>query len=565
MYPCPVLSYLSYPPRTTSEDTAVPCRSHRLARIGPYGDPARSELGKVFALLWPVEIFSAREIASAAGVTAAHVERHRLAAGIPAAGAYVRQADAVAPAASDRGRRGAVEPVSRLFRCLGGAGTPWPVWSRHVQCRAHRAGGDPHRDVIRSAECPRDRDDPDPPPPAKLVFLDDAGTGRRRRRWRPEDPAPRSSGAAHRARAADNLESGAGGSAAGAATGTEVPSRYRRRRRHRPVVQAPVVSGPRIPSKRVESRQPQSRRRATRARGTGGGAGTGTGTGVGEGTGGGLGAGSGGGEGGGPYRPGAGIDPPALIREMKATYTDDARRRGIEGEVLLEIVILRDGSVGDVRVRRGLDRRSGPARDRRRAAVAVLACQTPRRRRRCHRGSRRRIQVEVMPMSPFWAVVVGCSSRGGGALGWAVGTRSRAARARGRARRSCCSSWPFRVRPRSRHRSSSPARGTSSSSRSASRRTTRCSVTPSRPEPPSRRWLAVAACSRSWRPLSASTPSGIASRPRRSQCAGGSRRHKRQPASVARPDRARRAPARDARRPSGRHWRAAESRRRQRR
>ena len=83
--------------------------------------------------------------------------------------------------------------------------------------------------------------------------------------------------------------------------------------------------------------------------------GTGTGTGVGEGQGGGLGAGSGGGTGGGPYRPGAGIDPPKLIREMKATYTDEARRRGIQGDVVLEIVILRDGSVGEVTVRRGLD------------------------------------------------------------------------------------------------------------------------------------------------------------------------------------------------------------------
>jgi protein TonB len=41
---------------------------------------------------------------------------------------------------------------------------------------------------------------------------------------------------------------------------------------------------------------------------------------------------------------------------VKGTYTDDARRRGIQGDVLLEIVVRRDGSVGDVRLLRGLDR-----------------------------------------------------------------------------------------------------------------------------------------------------------------------------------------------------------------
>ncbi len=86
-----------------------------------------------------------------------------------------------------------------------------------------------------------------------------------------------------------------------------------------------------------------------------GGAGTGSGTGIGEGSGPGVGPGSGGGTGGGPYRPGSGIEPPRLVREVKADYTEAARRRGIEGEVLLEIVVRRDGTVGDVRVERGLD------------------------------------------------------------------------------------------------------------------------------------------------------------------------------------------------------------------
>ena len=55
--------------------------------------------------------------------------------------------------------------------------------------------------------------------------------------------------------------------------------------------------------------------------GKGGGAGSGTGTGLGEGDGSGVGPGSGGGTGGGPYRPGSGIEPPRLLREVRADYT----------------------------------------------------------------------------------------------------------------------------------------------------------------------------------------------------------------------------------------------------
>lgn len=88
--------------------------------------------------------------------------------------------------------------------------------------------------------------------------------------------------------------------------------------------------------------------------GAGGGAGTGRGTGLGEGRGPGVGDGTGGGIGGGPYRAGSGIDPPRLLREVKATYTEEARRANITGDVELEITIRRDGTVSDVRVRRGL-------------------------------------------------------------------------------------------------------------------------------------------------------------------------------------------------------------------
>jgi protein TonB len=91
-----------------------------------------------------------------------------------------------------------------------------------------------------------------------------------------------------------------------------------------------------------------------RGSGSGGGAGTGTGTGSGEGQGAGIGAGSGGGTGGGPYRPGSGITPPAIEREVKPDYTEEARRRGVAGDVVLEIVVRSNGSVGDVKVLQGL-------------------------------------------------------------------------------------------------------------------------------------------------------------------------------------------------------------------
>ena len=96
--------------------------------------------------------------------------------------------------------------------------------------------------------------------------------------------------------------------------------------------------------------------------GLGGGSGTGQGTGMGEGQGAGVGAGEGGGTGGGPYRPGSGVTPPSLLREVKPQYTEEARRRGIEGDVVLEIVVRADGSVGEVsvlqRLGSGLDQRA---------------------------------------------------------------------------------------------------------------------------------------------------------------------------------------------------------------
>lgn len=89
--------------------------------------------------------------------------------------------------------------------------------------------------------------------------------------------------------------------------------------------------------------------------GSGGGSGTGTGTGIGPGTGPGLGPGSGGGTGGGVYRPGSGVTDPIPRHEVKPQYTADAMRAKIQGTVVLECIILPDGTVGQVRVIKSLD------------------------------------------------------------------------------------------------------------------------------------------------------------------------------------------------------------------
>ena len=89
--------------------------------------------------------------------------------------------------------------------------------------------------------------------------------------------------------------------------------------------------------------------------GCGWGTGWGTGTGIGPGTGSGLGLGYGGGTGGGAYRPGNGVEPPKVLREGKPQYTADAMRAKVQGAVLLQCVVLPDGTVGDVQVVRSLD------------------------------------------------------------------------------------------------------------------------------------------------------------------------------------------------------------------
>jgi TonB family protein len=50
---------------------------------------------------------------------------------------------------------------------------------------------------------------------------------------------------------------------------------------------------------------------------------------------------------------------PMLIREYKPNYTEEARRRKIEGIVEMDAVVLEDGTVGDVVVTKSLDQEYG--------------------------------------------------------------------------------------------------------------------------------------------------------------------------------------------------------------
>jgi TonB family protein len=308
------------------------------------------QVGKEFANVEGVEIYSLREIAAAAGVPPGHVERHAIASGVASSRGWIAEGDAVRlvreiaaarPAPSDHPTFFAVvtspppRPKSGLF---ASAGIHAAVVVLIVSLALIGASG------TESAATP---------PPAHLVYMMMPGPG--------------------------------GGGGGG---GVKVPLPVRRAARKAPevrkaatplpeirppeppptpkveptpappppVVQAPVVSTPAAVVEAKGLPAPVEKPQADQGSGTGGGAGTGSGQGVGAGAGSGIGEGTGGGEGGGPFRPGSGIEPPTLLREVIGSYTDDARRRGIQGEVLLEIVIGRDGSVGDVRVVRGLDR-----------------------------------------------------------------------------------------------------------------------------------------------------------------------------------------------------------------
>ena len=55
------------------------------------------------------------------------------------------------------------------------------------------------------------------------------------------------------------------------------------------------------------------------------------------------------------FRSGPGITLPKLVHETKPSYSATARNAGVQGIVVLDCVILTDGTVGDVRVSKPLD------------------------------------------------------------------------------------------------------------------------------------------------------------------------------------------------------------------
>jgi TonB family protein len=301
-----------------------------------------------------VEIFALKDIAAAAGVPVGQVESHVIAGGVPTADGWLTEPDAVRLLREIAGGRPAPS-ASPTFFAVVKSRPPRPLSGLVTSAGLHALAAAVL--IVASLSFVGASTTEAPAPPVRLVYLMTPGPG--------------------------------GGGGGG---GIKIPLPPRRAARKAPEikeisspvpevkpppppppppepkvepppapppsppVQAPVVPKPADPVEVTGVPAPAPKPATDQGSGSGGGAGTGQGRGVGEGTGPGIGPGSGGGEGGGPFRPGAGITPPRLLREVKADYTDDARRRGISGDVLLEIVVRRDGSVGDVRVRRGLDR-----------------------------------------------------------------------------------------------------------------------------------------------------------------------------------------------------------------
>lgn len=58
-------------------------------------------------------------------------------------------------------------------------------------------------------------------------------------------------------------------------------------------------------------------------------------------------------------RVGPGVTAPEIVREEKPKYTPGAMDAKIQGLVVMEAVIERDGTVGEVRVKKSLDRTYG--------------------------------------------------------------------------------------------------------------------------------------------------------------------------------------------------------------
>jgi TonB family protein len=58
-------------------------------------------------------------------------------------------------------------------------------------------------------------------------------------------------------------------------------------------------------------------------------------------------------------RPGEGVTTPQIEKEVKPVYTESAKKERIQGTVGMDVVVLADGSVGDVNVTQSLDKQHG--------------------------------------------------------------------------------------------------------------------------------------------------------------------------------------------------------------
>lgn len=68
------------------------------------------------------------------------------------------------------------------------------------------------------------------------------------------------------------------------------------------------------------------------------------------------------------YKPGDGVTLPSVVREVKPAYTPEAMQQKIQGSVWLRIVVLPDGTVGDMEITRSLDAEYGLDREAGKAA-----------------------------------------------------------------------------------------------------------------------------------------------------------------------------------------------------
>ncbi len=55
------------------------------------------------------------------------------------------------------------------------------------------------------------------------------------------------------------------------------------------------------------------------------------------------------------HTPGADVTTPVVVTDTRPVYTEDAMAAKLQGSVLLDCVVLPDGTVGDVEVVRSLD------------------------------------------------------------------------------------------------------------------------------------------------------------------------------------------------------------------